>query len=216
MSITTIASLRGRRVWDSRGRPTVEAEVALTGGAIGRAIAPAGASTGSGEALDLLVSRHGVMFFADPRGAFAHLRAQRGPGASLRFSCFRARADNAWASALDAALALPPSAADPDAPGPFAFAERDRVAGILGAAGWTEVAFEPLDYAMIAGEGEGAVEEAFAYFQRIGPAARALREMPADGRPAALDRLRGMIAAHHRSGLVALDAAAWIVTARAP
>ena len=53
MSITTIASLRGRRVWDSRGRPTVEAEVALTGGAIGRAIAPAGASTGSGEALDL-------------------------------------------------------------------------------------------------------------------------------------------------------------------
>jgi enolase len=53
MSATTIASVRGRRVWDSRGRPTVEAEVALAGGAIGRAIAPAGASTGSGEALDL-------------------------------------------------------------------------------------------------------------------------------------------------------------------
>ncbi len=42
----------GRRVWDSRGRPTVEAEVFLSGGAIGRAIAPAGASTGSGEAVD--------------------------------------------------------------------------------------------------------------------------------------------------------------------
>ncbi|MBX9897027.1 MAG: class I SAM-dependent methyltransferase [Qipengyuania sp.] len=170
----------------------------------------------SGEALDLLVSRHGVMFFADPPGAFAHLRAQCAPGATLRFSCFRARADNAWAGALDAALALPPSAAAPDAPGPFAFAERDRVAGILGAAGWTEVAFEPLDYAMIAGEGEGAVEEALSYFQRIGPAARALREMPADGRPAALDRLRGMIAAHHRASQVTMPAAAWIVTARAP
>ena len=49
---TRITEVRGRRVWDSRGRPTVEAEVALGGGAWGRAIAPAGASTGSGEALD--------------------------------------------------------------------------------------------------------------------------------------------------------------------
>lgn len=47
-----IVAVRGRRVWDSRGRPTVEAEIHLSGGAMGRAIAPAGASTGSGEALD--------------------------------------------------------------------------------------------------------------------------------------------------------------------
>ena len=47
-----IVYVHGRRVWDSRGRPTVEAEVMLAGGAVGRAIAPAGASTGSGEALD--------------------------------------------------------------------------------------------------------------------------------------------------------------------
>jgi len=53
MSATTIISVHGRRVWDSRGRPTVEAEVTLAGGACGRAIAPAGASTGSGEAVDL-------------------------------------------------------------------------------------------------------------------------------------------------------------------
>jgi len=50
---TRITDVIGRRVWDSRGRPTVEAEVYLASGAIGRAIAPAGASTGSGEALDL-------------------------------------------------------------------------------------------------------------------------------------------------------------------
>ena len=52
MSTTEIISVRGRRVWDLRGRPTVEAEVTLAGGALGRAIAPAGASTG-GEAVDL-------------------------------------------------------------------------------------------------------------------------------------------------------------------
>lgn len=50
--MAAIVELRGRRVWDSRGRPTVEAEIALDDGAIGRAIAPAGASTGSGEAHD--------------------------------------------------------------------------------------------------------------------------------------------------------------------
>ena len=51
--MTKIETVLGRRVWDSRGRPTVEAEVRLLGGASGRAIAPAGASTGSGEAVDL-------------------------------------------------------------------------------------------------------------------------------------------------------------------
>jgi enolase len=53
MAGARITKVLGRRVWDSRGRPTVEAEVHLAGGAWGRAIAPAGASMGSGEALDL-------------------------------------------------------------------------------------------------------------------------------------------------------------------
>ncbi|MFN9807861.1 MAG: phosphopyruvate hydratase, partial [Betaproteobacteria bacterium] len=53
MSASAVAAIRGRRVWDSRGRPTVEAEVELHGGAVGRAIVPAGASRGSREALEL-------------------------------------------------------------------------------------------------------------------------------------------------------------------
>ena len=53
MSNTAIAFVHGRRVWDSRGRPTVEVDILLESGAVGRAIAPAGASTGTGEALDL-------------------------------------------------------------------------------------------------------------------------------------------------------------------
>jgi enolase len=53
MTETSIAFVHARRVWDSRGRPTVEADVLLENGAVGRAIAPAGASTGSFEAVDL-------------------------------------------------------------------------------------------------------------------------------------------------------------------
>ncbi|MFQ6017736.1 MAG: phosphopyruvate hydratase [Kiloniellaceae bacterium] len=53
MTGTEIAGLKGRRVWDSRGRPTVEVDVRLKAGGLGRSIAPAGASTGAGEAVDL-------------------------------------------------------------------------------------------------------------------------------------------------------------------
>lgn len=48
-----IASVRARRIWDSRGRPTIEVDVVTRSGVLGRSSAPAGASTGSGEASDL-------------------------------------------------------------------------------------------------------------------------------------------------------------------
>ena len=51
--MSEIRDVRARRVWDSRGRPTVEAEIELASGAVGRAIAPAGASTGTFEAVEL-------------------------------------------------------------------------------------------------------------------------------------------------------------------
>jgi enolase len=52
MSEPVIQSLVARRIWDSRGRPTIEAEITLSDGATGRGIAPAGASRGSREAID--------------------------------------------------------------------------------------------------------------------------------------------------------------------
>jgi enolase len=75
MPDTAIASILGRRVWDSRGRPTVEAEVRLAGGASGRAIAPAGASRGSREAIDL---RDGGAAFGglDVRRAVDHVNEE--------------------------------------------------------------------------------------------------------------------------------------------
>ena len=51
--MSEIVAIIGREIIDSRGNPTVEAEVHLEGGFIGRAAAPSGASTGSREALEL-------------------------------------------------------------------------------------------------------------------------------------------------------------------
>ena len=78
MTDTRIAFVHARRVWDSRGRPTVEADVLLEGGAVGRAIAPAGASTGSAEALDL---RDGGAAFGgyDVRKAVANVNDDHRP-----------------------------------------------------------------------------------------------------------------------------------------
>lgn len=95
MTDTHIEAIRGRRVWDSRGRPTVEVEVRLGCGAIGRAIAPAGASTGSGEAVDL---RDGGTAFGglDVRRAVAAVNDVLAPGL--------AGADAADQAAVDARL----------------------------------------------------------------------------------------------------------------
>jgi enolase len=92
---SAIERVVGRRVWDSRGRPTIEVEVHLSGGAMGRAIAPAGASTGSGEALD---RRDGGAAFGgmDVRGALAAIAADVAPAIEGR--------DATDQAAIDAAL----------------------------------------------------------------------------------------------------------------
>jgi SAM-dependent methyltransferase len=166
-----------------------------------------------GFAPDLIVSRHGVMFFDDPVAAFRHLRGVVAPSAALVFSCFRAPADNPWASSIAALLGLP-LAANPRAPGPFAFADPGYVESILSAAGWQDIAFEPVDFAYLAGEGPDPVGAALDFFRRIGPAAATLRGLDGTAREAAEARIRDWLEAHRSGNRVALGASAWIVSAR--
>lgn len=170
---------------------------------------------------DLLVSRHGVMFFSDPAAAFAHLARVSAPGARLVFSCFRAAALNGWASEIGRLLASvqgspPPSdarAPDPHAPGPFAFADPEHVEDVL-SEGWQDIGFEPVDFAYVAGAGDDPVADAMAYFRRIGPFAAALRALPDEARGELGEALRSMLAAHVADGRVVFSGAAWIVSAR--
>lgn len=90
---------------------------------------------------DLLFSRFGVMFFADPVAAFGNLRGAVRPGGRLLCAAWRPLADNPWFRVpMEAARALlpPQPPADPEAPGPFALANQDRTLGILRAAGWKD------------------------------------------------------------------------------
>ena len=164
---------------------------------------------------DLLVSRHGVMFFDDPVAAFTHLGRIAAADARLVFSCFRAQEENPWAERIEGFLP-PGSVTPPDrfSPGPFAFADPAHVEGLLRDAGWIDIAFFPVDYAYVAGAGPDAVDDACDYFQRIGPAARAAAALPPEERAQFLGRLRRYVTNNEEGGIVALRASAWIVSAR--
>lgn len=181
------------------------------------ALADAADWTPEGNAPDLLISRHGVMFFEDPVAAFSHLRGIAAPSARLIFSSFRDRRENLWASGIaellpEGALTIP----TPGEPGPFAFADRGHVEHILLAAGWRELAFEKVDFAYVAGAGGNPVSDALTYFLAIGPAAAAAAELDQTERTAFLARLEHFLEGHRDGSIVALRAAAWIVSARAP
>ena len=162
---------------------------------------------------DLLVSRHGVMFFADPIAAFANLRRGANEGAALCFSCFRDADLNPWAQEA-AALFGRTQHGSLSAPGPFAFADPVAVTALLAAAGWRDIVHRQVDFAFVAGSGERAIDDATAFFTRIGPAARAIANSAGTERTAAMMRLRDWVASKAQGDLVALPAAAWIVTAR--
>ena len=167
-----------------------------------------------GFAAQLVISRHGVMFFDDPPAAFANLAAGADSGAHLLFSCFRSPAENPFFTDVARLLPDQPPAPPADAPGPFGFARRERIEQVLSEGGWESIAIDPFDFAMVVGAGENPVEDALSYFTAIGPAAVAARTLEPVAREAFFDRVRQLARANTRDRIVALAAAGWIVSAR--
>jgi len=163
--------------------------------------------------VDLLFSRHGVMFFDDPVAAFAKLRHAAAPDAHLVFSCFRDVTLNRWAIETGAAVAGVAPHKPGTSPGPFAFADAEHVRSILNASGWSGDA-QQVDYSYQAGEGPNAVDEALAFFSRIGPAAAQLRELDGAAREAGRERLRAALMARLRNDTVDFPVSAWIWSCR--
>ncbi len=172
----------------------------------------ADAQTFAFEPADAAFSRFGVMFFADPVAAFANVRKALAPAGRLAFVCWRALAENHWMTIPMAAVAplLPPTPAPPpNAPGPFAFADRDRVHGILREAGFAQISIEPHDQAI----GQGDLETTVRTCLNVGPVGAALRENPLLRAPMT-EAVRAALAPHVGPNGVKLPSATWIVTAR--
>ncbi|MBL8777637.1 MAG: class I SAM-dependent methyltransferase [Acidimicrobiales bacterium] len=162
---------------------------------------------------DLAVSRFGVMFFDDPVAAFTNIRGLLAPGGRLVFACWQSLLVNDWLLVPAAAVAevLPlPVPADPNAPGPFAFADAERVAGILSAAGFDGPAVEPIVAKVWVGD---SPEEAADYLRTTGMGRAIFAEAPPELIDEALARAAAAVAPHAGPAGIELDGAAWLVTA---
>jgi SAM-dependent methyltransferase len=162
---------------------------------------------------DLMFSRFGVMFFGDPTAVFANLRRALKPEGRVVFACWRRMSENPWMlkPLLAAYEHVPrPPPAEPDEPGPFAFADPDRVARIMTGAGYAAPRLAPLDLAVDIAGGAG-LEAAVHQAMTIGATSRALQDQPDTVRAAVAASIRAALAPHARDGKVELAGAVWLV-----
>jgi SAM-dependent methyltransferase len=168
-------------------------------------------------AFDLVISRFGVMFFADPEAAFRNLLRAARPGGRLCFACWGPLAENRhWLVPLEIVIRHlgPPAPSDPRAPGPFAFGDPGYVRGFLGAAGWTAVDIERQTPLLVIDNPEAEA----ARVSTMGPSARLIDEKQPDQatREAIRRDIAAAFAAIAENGMVRLEGTVLLVSARRP
>jgi SAM-dependent methyltransferase/predicted alpha/beta hydrolase family esterase len=160
---------------------------------------------------DLIISRFGTMFFADPVAAFSHVARAARPGARLAMLVWQAGERNEWATAIRQALTGGTAVAPVSGLNAFSMADPDVVRSVLGASGFVEVGIadvrEPVYYGPDAG---AALDLVFDMKQHRDLLAR----LDAAAAQRALIRLREMLVAHETDTGVLFDSRAWLVTAR--
>ena len=169
------------------------------------AFAPAG--------FDLLISRFGVMFFDDPVQAFANLRRAAAAAAAMRFVVWRSAAENPFMTTAERAveplrLNLPPRR--PDAPGPFALADRERVTRILAESGWGAIDIRPIDVPCSLPE-----RDLVRYVTRLGPLGGVFPGLDEAMRARVIAAVRPAFEPYVHGDRVRVTAACWMMAAAA-
>ncbi len=217
VALADLVGPEGRVLGVDVSRPMLEVARSRIGDRANLAFAEADAAATHFEAAsaDLVFSKFGVMFFADPEAAFRNIFAAVKPGGRLTFICWRALQENPFATLpMGAALKyLPPQPKPaPYAPGPFAFADPVRVGHILTQAGFKTPAFAAFDTTMVVGrKPESAAREAVL----VGMASRLLLEASDETRAKVIEDLTVTYEAHMTPDGVKLPAHCWVVTASA-
>lgn len=161
---------------------------------------------------DLLISRFGVMFFNEPVRAFANLQRAVRPNAELRCLVWRGPEENPFMTTGERAarpfLPVIPCRV-PDAPGQFAFADKDRVTSILTQSNWTSIDVRPHQVACAF-----PANELTRYFTNLGPLGRALEGVTDPRRAEIIATVRHAFDSFVVGDQVRFEAACWMVTAR--
>jgi ubiquinone/menaquinone biosynthesis C-methylase UbiE len=159
---------------------------------------------------DVVLSRFGVMLFADPAAAFANIARALAPGARMAFLTWQAPERNEWVGVLGAALAsaAEPLPTDAAGPGPFSLSDPGRIRQLLGQAGFTQITVDPVDER---GRLGSDVEDVIDFVQDFGPVRHVLAGADTTTKAKVLNALREALASHHTADGVVLAAAAWLV-----
>ena len=167
---------------------------------------------------DSVISRFGVMFFANPVAAFANIRSATRPAGRLAFVCWQPLAANQWLLVPGAALAehVPPPAGFGSAGGTgmFAFADPDRIRQVLAAAGWRDIEITS-EHASILVGGGGSVEDAVGFLRTGSMGRMMLAGADAGTVDRAVASVRAALAPFADADGVHLGAAVWLVQAMA-
>ncbi len=167
-------------------------------------------------AFDALFSRFGVMFFARPEQAFANLIQALKPRGRLGFVCWQEPTRNPWMSIPGRAAAAHvemEGPGDPHAPGPFAFADGERVSRILESAGFEDVSVESHVATLTVGAGlefDACVD----FLLQMGPAAAALRAADEGLASTIRNAVKEAVEPYWQDSSLRMDAAVWLVGGR--
>lgn len=168
------------------------------------------------SSFDLVFSRFGVMFFSDPAAAFANLRRALRADGRIVFVCWQELGKNPWMQVpVEAALTCvpPPERAAPGAPGPFAFADAERVQGCLRTAGFRGTRVEALERPVLLGGG-GTLDDALGFLLQVGPMSALLKGAEPELRRRVRDAVERALGPYVSPEGVRLGSASWIVRAR--
>ncbi|RKS76869.1 methyltransferase family protein [Actinomadura pelletieri DSM 43383] len=159
------------------------------------------------ERFDLVISRFGVMFFGDPVAAFANIRRALRPGGRLAMIVWRSRERNEWAVVVQRALGVSAGSV-PDA---FSLGEAEVVEGVLGAAGFVDVALTDVEEPVYYGPN---VDVAVEWVRGFSTTRSVLDGLEPGATEEAVGRLRETLGAYLGDDGVWLGSRAWVVTAR--
>lgn len=170
---------------------------------------------------DLVFSRFGTMFFANPVAGLRNMRSALKPGGVMVHIVWRRAGDNPWLSmAKDIVLKfLPPPSEDARTcgPGPFSMSDQPMVTKMMEIAGYTEIAFKRVDAPVLIGK---TIEDAIDFQLALGPAGEVFREAggEAEAKRGEIEvALAEAIGAQKKEAAgIVMDSSSWVISGRNP
>ena len=166
------------------------------------------------ERYDRLVSRFGIMFFGNPAAAFGNLARWLAPGGRFAFATWGRPAENPWLTtvrqAVSELISVPPP--DPEAPGPFRYADADMLLALLAQCGFATVGVHDWCGVLPVGGGLSAPEAANFALTSLSSFSEQLAEAGDHAFATACRTLTALLAEHEHEGHVQMEAVVHIFT----